>query len=87
MGLPAEITTDKIRAVSDMCDSETIQNAIDEAMEMHIGQIIETLTEVYDLSNEQRDELEDRIFWRLELAPVPVDPDAPHWSVNDTHHH
>ena len=74
MGLPSEITTDKVRAVSDLCDSETIQNAIDEAMELHIGQVIETLTELYDLSNEQQEELAKRIFWRLELAPVPQGP-------------
>lgn len=74
MGLPSEITTDKVRAVSDLCDSETIQNAIDEAMELHIGQVIETLTELYDLSNEQQEELAKRIFWRLELAPVPPGP-------------
>ena len=74
MPLPTEITTRKIRNISDLCDSETIQDAIDDAMESHIAQVIDTLAELYDLSNEQRDELQDRIFWRLELAPVPQGP-------------
>lgn len=74
MGLPVEITTNKIRAISDMCDSDTIQDAIDDAMESHISQVIDTLAELHDLSNEQRDELQDRICWRLELLPKEIGP-------------
>jgi len=69
MPLPVEITTNKVQAVSDLCDSETIQEAIDNAMCAHIGQVIETLTELYDLSPEQCEDLENRLYWRLELLP------------------
>ena len=74
--LPDEITTQKIRAVSDLCNNEEIQDAIDEAMSLHMDQVIANLSRLYELSHEQEDELAERLMWRLELAPVPPGPSS-----------
>ncbi len=67
--LPSEITTGKIREVSDMCEDEDVQDAIDDAMEVHIDAVIDMLCELYELSDDQLAELRDRICIRLELLP------------------
>jgi hypothetical protein len=72
--LPEEITTQKIRSISDLNDNEDIQNAIDDVMEAHINSVVETLTELYDLDPDQQEELTERIAWRLELLPLPAGP-------------
>ena len=74
MPLPDEITTQKVRAISDLCNNEEIQDAIDDAMGLHMDQVLANLSRLYELSHEQEDELAERLMWRLELAPVPPSP-------------
>jgi hypothetical protein len=71
MSLPEEITEAKIHGVSDAYDdaSGDLQCRIDDVMEEHMQGVIETLTELYDLTEEQQDELADRLAWRLVLLP------------------
>ena len=38
-------------------------------MEEHMQGVIDTLAELYDLTEEQQDELADRTCWRLVLLP------------------
>lgn len=71
MSLPAEITEAKIHGVSDVYDdaSGELQGRIDDVMEEHMQGVIDTLAELYDLTEEQQDELADRLCWRLVLLP------------------
>ena len=71
MSLPAEITEVKIHGVSDAYDdaSGDLRGRIDDVMEEHMQGVIDTLAELYDLTEEQQDELADRTCWRLVLLP------------------
>lgn len=71
MSLPAEITEAQIHSVSDAYDNASgdLQDQIDDVMEEHMQGVIETLAELYDLTEEQQDELADRLCWRLVLLP------------------
>ncbi len=71
MSLPAEITEAQIHGVSDAYDdaSSDLQGRIDDVMEEHMQGVISTLAELYDLTEEQQDELADRLCWRLVLLP------------------
>lgn len=71
MSLPAEITEAKIHGVSDAYDNanDELLGRIDDVMEEHMQGVIATLAELYDLTEEQQDELADRLCWRLVLLP------------------
>lgn len=77
--LPAEITTEAVRCASDEADfdgealSERLTcdlHELDDLMDDYIAVVVEKLAEEHGLTEEQAEELRDRICWRLELLPA-----------------
>ena len=70
--LPAEITTETVRETSDLVDATTdLLDALDdtEVMSRYIDEVINRLAVAHNLTDEQTEELTERITWRLELLP------------------
>lgn len=73
--LPATITTDTIRQTSDRLDAEDRQtqrhlDAVNEVMTSYVDAVVEELAAQHNLTDEQVEELSERIAWRLELLPA-----------------
>lgn len=70
--LPAEITTETVRDTSDDVDASTsLLEDLDntEVMSNYIDEVVERLAAKHSLTDEQCEELTERICWRLELLP------------------
>lgn len=68
MSLPKEITTESIREVSDQLRSG-VDNSIDDAMSEYFEELVDHIAQKCGLTEEQAEELEDRLCWVLELLP------------------
>lgn len=74
--LPAEITTEAIRQTNDELDLEddSFLERVSDGMADYADAIIEKLAERYSLTDEQREELCERLAYRFELLPAGTPP-------------
>ena len=79
MSLPDAITTESIQAESDQLDKTyeslpsylRLTDEISNVMDSYFEALIERIAEEHSLTEEQVEELGDRLCWRLELLPEP----------------
>ena len=67
--LPEAITIQTIRDASTALDERHL-DVIDDVMNVYIDRIVDAISVKHGLSEEQAEELANRIQWRLDLLPV-----------------
>ena len=70
MSLPSEITNEYVQAESDKLDGAFDMDAIDDAMTPYFEELVERIAAAHNLTEEQAEDLGDRLCWKLELLPV-----------------